>query len=348
MLDIIRKNGKTALEIDKYNMRSMMCDLVRSPQTQISGSQFEAVPIRLLSGPSKAWLGLEGSILTYRDKVWAGETTIDIPVELASFSEKRCLDGKWLIAALLSPILLLGVGGAVFGLWHLFVEWPSSTVKTGCMGTAGVLGLLAFLVLLVRFFIRDLTYALHVAPSGYSITFWVHRTKGIALRQLVDECMRRKALVEEVIAFPMKMAVSDKIFQPWKRTVGLAYLAMLPALFTKIPWLLVLVLVPIGMHLHTVCRMARTPLAYRLAAKCMYKRRWDVAEQHIALCLQQFPDYLPAHLAMIELKMRKDDNDGAESALAEIQNDLDVDTLQSIQHDIVIRRRIAQRKRDSF
>ena len=51
---------------------------------------------------------------------------------------------------------------------------------------------------------------------------------------------------------------------------------------------------------------------------------------------------------MIELKMRMDDYDGAESALAEIQNDLDVDTLQSIQHDIVIRRRIALRKSDTF
>ena len=313
-----------------------------------SDRQIDAIPIRLLSGPSKAWLGLEGSVLTYRDKVWSGETCIDIPVELASFFEKKRFKGDWLIAALLSPILLLGMGGTVFGLWHLFVTNPSETVMVGCMGTAGVLGLLAFLILLGRFCVRDTTLTLHVVPEGFAITFWANGTKGIALRQLVDESMRRKALVEETIAFPMKRAVGDRIVQPWKRTAGFVFLAILPAVFTEIPWLLVVVLVPVGLHLYSACAMARAPQAYRRAATCFSKRQWHAAGEHIATCLVQFPDDLPARLAMIELKMRMDDYDGAESALAEIQNDLDVDTLQSIQHDIVIRRRIALRKSATF
>ncbi len=87
----------------------------------------DEIRVPLLSGP-KAWITLQGSILSYREKFWSCESTVDIPLELVSFTEKKQLKGSRLIAALLSLLFLPGIGGTIIALWYLFAGKPSDTV----------------------------------------------------------------------------------------------------------------------------------------------------------------------------------------------------------------------------
>jgi hypothetical protein len=308
----------------------------------------EEIRIRSLSGPPKTWLSLHGSILTYRERFWSRESLVEIPVELVTFTEKKQFEGTRLIAALLSLFFLPAIGGAIIGLWHLFAGAPSDTVLSICMGTGAIAGFFTFLFLLVRFFIRQKTITIHVAPEDMTITFWADGKQSTELQEIIAEINRRKEMVEETMPYPMQFAVGDTIHQPWKRTVILTFLFIIPALITEIPWLLLAGLIPICMHIYSSLMGVKEPREFKQAVRHFLKREWEEARDLVDALIRRSPDYRPARLFMIELKMRLGDFDGAESSLVEIQSDLDTETLQSIQQDIVLRRRIETRKKESI
>jgi|GEM_PF-1783651 len=308
----------------------------------------DEIRIRLVSGPSKAWLSLHGSILSYREKYWSRESIIDIPIELVTFTEKKQFKGSRLIVALLSLPFLLGIGGAVIGLWYLFAGAPSETVVPICVGTGAITGFLIFLFLLVRFFIRQKTITIHVAPADMTITFWADKKRNIKLQEIIAEISHRKKMVQDTMAYPMRFAVGDTIHQPWKRTVILTLLCIIPALITEIPRLLLAGLIPICMHAYSSLMGVKEPREFRRSVRHFLKREWGQAQDLVDGLIRRSPDYLPARLFLIELKMRLGDFDGAAASLAEIQSDLDTEIVQSIQQDIVLRRRIAARKKVSI
>lgn len=306
------------------------------------------IRIRSLSGPSRTWLSLHGSILNYRERFWSRELAIDIPVELVTFTEKRQFDGARLIAALLALFFLPAIGGAIIGLWHLFAGDPSDTILSICMGTGAIAGFFTFLFLLVRFFIRQKTITIHIAPDDMKLTFWTNGKQTAQLQDLITEINQRKELVEDTMAYPMRYAVGDTLQQPWKRTVVLTFLFIIPGLITEIPWLLLAGLIPIVMYIYSSLIGAKEPHEFRQAVRHFLRREWKQALGLIEALIRREPDYRPARLFMIELKMRLGDFDGAGATLAGIQSDLDTDTLQFVQQDILIRRRIADRKRESI
>lgn len=308
----------------------------------------EEIRIRSLSEPPKTWLSLRGSILTYRERFWSRESLVDIPVELVTFTEKKQFEGTRLIAALLSLFFLPAIGGAIIGLWYLFAGTPSDTVLSICMGTGAIAGFFTFLFLLVRFFIRQRTITIHVAPEDMTITFWADNKRNVKLEEIIAEINQRKKMVQDTMAYPMRFAVGDTIHQPWKRTVVLTFLFIIPALITEIPWLLLAVLIPICMHIYSTLVGVKEPREFRQALRHFLKREWGEALDLVDGLIRRAPDYRPARLFMIELKLRLGEFDGAEATLAGIQNDLDIETLQTIQQDIVLRRRIAARKTESI
>ncbi len=162
------------------------------------------------------------------------------------------------------------------------------------------------------------------------------------------EITRRKALVVDTLAYPMRFAIGDTIHQPWKRTVILTFLFIAPALITEIPWLLLAGLIPISMHLYSRLMEIKEPREFRQAVRHFLKYEWSQARDLVYELIKSKPEYQPARLLLIELKMRLGDFDGAGALLAEIQSDLDAETLQSIQQDIVLRRRILERKKENF
>lgn len=308
----------------------------------------EEIRIRSLSGPPKTWLSLRGSVLTYRERFWSRESLVDIPVELVTVTGKKQFEGTRLIAALLALFFLPAIGGAIIGLWYLFAGAPSDTVLSICMGTGAIAGFFTFLFLLVRFFIRQKTITIHVAPEGVAITFWANGKQSAKIQEIIAEINRRKEMVQDTMAYPMRFAVGDTIHQPWKRTVVLTFLFIIPALITEIPWMLLAGLVPICMYIYSSLMGVKEPREFRQADRYFLKREWGQARDLVDGLIQTSPEYRPARLFMIELKLRLGDFDGAESTLADIQNDLDTETLQSIQQDIVLRRRIAARKTESI
>jgi hypothetical protein len=181
-----------------------------------------------------------------------------------------------------------------------------------------------------------------------SITFWADGKRNVKLQEIIVEINHRKKMVQDTMAYPMRFAVGDTMANRWKRTAVLTFLFLIPALITEIPWLLMAGLIPICMHTYSSLIGMKEPREFRQAERHLLKREWGQARDLIDALIQKTPDYRPARLFLIELKMRLGDFDGAEATLSEIQNDLDAKTIQSIQHDIVLRRRITARKTESI
>jgi hypothetical protein len=306
----------------------------------------QEIKIPLLSGSVKAWLQLQGTILSYRERSWSRECTVDIPIELITVSEWSRFKGIRLIAALLSLIFLPGIGGAVIGLWKFFTGSVPAAAISVWMGTSVIAGLIAFLLLLAMFFIRQPTITIHISPRNTAICFWLEKRQEAVIRDMIDSILSRKSTIAETITFPMRFAVGDAIQQPWKRTVILTFLFLIPAFTTEIPWLLFAGIIPICLHIYSAIRETKEPQAFRQASRLIYKREWNQARDIVRQLIITNPAYRPARLRLIELLVRLDDFDGAQSALASIQSELDTEMIQQIQQDIIVRRRVSKRKKE--
>lgn len=304
----------------------------------------DAVRIRLVSGAAKAWLCLEGTILSFREKAWSRETALEIPLELVTVSECRRLMGTRLIAALLALLFLPAIGGAILGLWYLVAGPAPERVVAMFMGTGGVFGLVAFLVLLARFFVRQTAITLTIAPDNVTIPFWLEAKRETALRGLLNDMSRRKAALTESMAHPMKQPVGDVMHQPWKRTVALAILCSIPACVLEIPWLLAAGAIPIVLHLMSLVAGMKEPPALRRAIRLYRQRAWGPARDAVESLLRERTDHRPARLLLIELLIKLAEFDRAESILAELQPDLEAETVQTIQQELIQRRRVFLRK----
>ena len=306
------------------------------------------IRVRLLKGAPKAWLCLQGTVLSYHGRFWGEESRIDVPLELVSITEKKQFRGSRLIVSLLSLLFLLGIGGAVIGLWHLITGNVPESVYSICMATCTIAGFFIFVVLLVRFFIRQKTISIYIGPEVAAISFWLDKNPAGEIRELLDEIQARKSTIDKTIFHPMSFGLRDTICQPWKRTVALTFLFSIPALVTEIPWLLFACAIPIGMHIYSMILMGKKPPEFRQAVRHLQRREWILAQDKIKKLIKSSPEYIPARLLLIELQMRLDDFDGAEITLADIQNDLDTETIESIQQTIILSRRIFKRKKLSI
>jgi hypothetical protein len=305
----------------------------------------QEIRIRLLTGPPKAWLRLQGTVVTLRERFWSREVSIDIPLELTSIRETRRRKGSRLIAALLALLVGPGLGGGAIGLWYLVSPDVPEAAQSTCM-LAGLLGgFLLFLILLVRFFIRQRVVSIVVAPRDTAISFWLDADRRQDLVDLMGEISARKAWVAESVPYPMRIATIDTVVQPWKRTVGLMILCSFPALVTEIPWLLFASAIPLGMHAYAQLRSLAQPALFRKAFGHFVRRDWSRAKALVMELLAAQPGYVPARMLLVELLMRLEDFAGAHAAFAEIEGQLDVETRQSAHQEMILRARISERKR---
>ena len=81
----------------------------------------------------------------------------------------------------------------------------------------------------------------------------------------MQEIEARKSVVEETIPYPMSFALADVFESPWRRTLLLIFICLVPVILTQIPWLLFACLIPIGMHVRSKIILARQPILYRRA-----------------------------------------------------------------------------------
>ncbi len=308
----------------------------------IDGQQ---IRIRLLRGAPKAWLCLEGTILTYCEKSWGRETTVDIPLELVTIVEKRQLKASRLIAALFSLLCGPCMTAAMVGIWYLINRSVSETALSFCLAIGALCGFILFVALLIRFFIRQTTISILVGPGPLAISFWMESGQRQALKDLVEEITDRRTLVEDTIPYPMRFALGDTVVQPWKRTVILTFLCSIPALITEIRWLLFACAIPVGFYAYSSLQALLQPSLYRRAVRRFLNKQWDQAGAVVKELVSKAPDFLPARLLHIEILMRLDDFAGATAVLADIQSNLNAETLQAIQQDIIYRTRMSKRKK---
>ena len=305
------------------------------------------IRIRPIGGPSKTWLRLEGTILSIEQKSWGWETSVDVPLEIIHFGECKQFRAMWLIAALL--ILMMPYTMFVTGLkvWeHLLGEVPRAVFVNGSM--IGMLtGIIIFLALLIRFFMRQKTIVIHFASEG-NISFWLTRKRETEIRAFLDEMQTRMVHVEENIPYALESTIGDTFQKPLMETIGLIFLFILPSSFTRKPILLWLCLIPVGMYIYSTIQNMTTPGTFRRAMRYGLRRQWQKAQECIEQCISNHPDFQPARLLLVELLMQQEDFQGAECALAGIQYNLEADAVQEIQNELILRKRITMRKKDDF
>jgi hypothetical protein len=112
-----------------------------SSEQDHSGSCGEGkeIKIRLVNGPSRGWLSLSGTILTYRGKAWGREEWVDIPLELVVTSKQKRFVGTRLILALLALLVGPALGAAVAGICSvIYIDAPESLSSISRKGREGV------------------------------------------------------------------------------------------------------------------------------------------------------------------------------------------------------------------
>lgn len=304
----------------------------------------QEIPIRLLSGPSRTWLSLSGTILTYRERVWGRESQIDVPHELIAISETKRTVGTRLIFALLALFFGPAIGGAIIGLSYLFLNDVHPGLVAILIGGGFIAGMAVFIIYLVRFFSQETSVHVDILPNGGCLEFWLCGDYHSDLSQLLAQVRSRGDAVREMISHPLRSAVGDEMENPWKTMIVATFLCAFPAFLTEIKWLLLLCVIPPLWHTCKVLASFRQPARFRQAMRSYLKGRLPEALAELEVLVQTSPTYLPAQLMKLGILARLGQFDAAADVLSCVQGDVDVDTLQSIQEELVLRRRIWERK----
>lgn len=303
------------------------------------------IKIRLMYGAARAWLCLQGTILSYRERSWSEESILDIPIELVAIEEPKPSNFSHLIAGLLSLLFLPLIGGLVVVLLSLFSGHVSETTISVCVGTSITAGFFLSMFLLSKYYILQIRLIIRIAPNNATICFGLEKKRESELRELMEEIARRKALVSETISYPMQIAARDTIYRPWRRMIVQTFVFLCPTLMTEIPWLLLAGVIPIGLCIYSELLGIKDPPALRKAMRYYRKREWAKARDAIKALIDSNPECKLAKPLLVEFLMRLEDFNEAESALARFQNEIDTETLQSIQQDIIVRKGIYERKK---
>jgi hypothetical protein len=99
-----------------------------------------------------------------------------------------------------------------------------------------------------------------------------------------------------------------------------------------------------GSHFGFSAEGAIPPGAFRQAVKCCFKQKWGDAQTHLDFLIREHPEFLPAHLMRIDLLCRQGRFNDSEMALSRVEKELDLETVHAIQEDLILRRRVWDRK----
>jgi len=304
------------------------------------------VPIKVhtLDGKSITLL-LRGIILTYIEKNWAAESSVDVPLELIKISTLKKRNGNRLILALLSFIYVPGFFYIIYCVVKLFYKNPSFHIAEIFIFAAIVFSSLTFLALFIYFLIKQENILLEIKNSNTKIDFWVHKKNKNNIHKLINEILIRQNNLDDVAPFPMDIITIDYFETPWKKIIILSLLITFPSIIFENFWLLIPAAVPFIYYLYISLLKLRCPKNIRDAYKLYDKKQWLQAAKRVDECLQDFPDFIELKLLKIDLMLRLYNFNDAENLLAEIENELDSNLLQTIQHEIIIRKRIHSRQK---
>ncbi len=293
----------------------------------------------------KAWLSLKGTILSYKERTRDSETLVDIPVELITITERYRFMGQRLVIAMASLVLSIAMGGAIAGIpyYSIFYETPK---HEGIYVITGLcIMFIPFLILIVRFFFKQRTAILWVNPDGPEISFWILKKDEQTLNDLLSGIRMRQALVEDEVPFPLSSTSAFTIERPWKKTIAQMWLFALPAIFTQKPWWLLLSLLPLGKFLWDMLYLMEQPSLYRKAYRAGLKQDWDLALAYAKQLCSDDPEYESGHELLYQVHIRRSEINEASAVLGTIRANLDPDIALQMEEQLVLRKRISDRKK---
>ena len=302
------------------------------------------IKIRPVGGKCKIQLCLSGTILICHEKAWSSETLLDIPIELISITKEKKIYGDRLIFALFSFIFVPGIFYLIYCLFKFYInDLPYSV--TSFFITAGLISsVVAFLIQFVYLFIKKESVTLTINSSELTISFWVQKKNKKDVYELIDEIQKRKKIVKKTIPYPMQLALADNFETPWKRVIVLTYFISLPGIIIKNYWLFIPAAIPLIYLLYINVINLRCPKMFRKAHKLFRQKRWNDAINCVNEVVKEYPKYLQAKLFLIELMMRTNNYSKADNVLSKIEYELDTETLQEIQQEIILRKRVFERQ----
>jgi tetratricopeptide (TPR) repeat protein len=309
----------------------------------------ESVYIRISKADNirHAYLGMEGTILLFGQRQGATDSELQIPVELVTISEGRRFKGARLIAGLLSLAMATVFGSLFYGLATSVVPAENeavrailTTLSTGVL----LLGVVAFLVLLVMFFFRVETVRLGIEPSGTVIEFYKHRQQAGEIDEFVEELRRRQGLVSDSLAAAAKRPVGfTQEHSVIPKLAAFLWIASMPAIITEKPALFVLPLGVLVWFAYGQVQYRRQPREYRQAVRRYLRGDLDGAIDALQSLRNRLADYVPAYFFLAEVFTRTGRFEEALDMASYLSRDYP-DLAQQMQSDIWLFKRIHQRR----
>jgi tetratricopeptide (TPR) repeat protein len=235
------------------------------------------------------------------------EQTTFIPVELVNVSESSRFRGSRLISALLFLLVPLIAGAITIGIVSSVFGEDSLCLKiTSCIFPLTLLaGLVFFIVFLIKFFHKNKTISLTIAPEGTTTEFWKDKKYYQHIEYLKELLKKRQSLVEESLTCPAKHTIGfSDVHSVLPKMLAAIFLFISPALITGIPQLLLLGVLPFGWFAYKEVIYRMQPKEYRQAMRNYLCRQWDNAIIMLTQLLERLPDYLPGYELLVHIYTR--------------------------------------------
>jgi hypothetical protein len=308
------------------------------------------ITIHKVDNVRHAYLGLEGTILSFDQRQAAIDSELLIPVELVTIAEGLRFKGRRLIAALLCLLLPMLLSGVI---WGLFSGWRSTaeiegTLASGILAvlSAGMLlaGFIAFLILLVMFFFRVPTIRLKIEPGGTTIEFYRQRRDAAEIDDFLEQLRLRQGIVskspETLVPRPAGFMKEQSIIP---RFAALLWLASLPALMTQRIPLLFLPVGVLGWLAYRQVQFGRQPREYRRAIRHYLRGDYNDAIDALEGLRHRVPEYLPTYFSLAEACVRGGRFEEALEVASRLASDYP-DVARRMETDIWLFKRIHQRR----
>ena len=297
-----------------------------------------------------AYLGLEGTILSFDQRQAAIDSELLIPVELVTIAEGLRFKGRRLIAALLClllPTLLSGMIGGLFSGLTSTAE-IEGTIVSGILAVLSVgmllAGFIAFFLLLVMFFFRVKTIRLKIEPGGTTIEFYRHRRQAAEIDDFLEQLRLRQGIVSKspaaLVHRPAGFMKEQSIIP---RFAALLWLASLPALMTQRVPLLFLAVGVLVWFAYRQVQYGRQPREYRQAIRHYLRGDYDDAIDALEGLRSRIPGYLPTYFCLAEACVRGGRFEQALEVASRLAGDYP-DVARHMETDIWLFKRIDQRR----
>jgi hypothetical protein len=297
-----------------------------------------------------AYLGLEGTILSFDQRQAAIDSELLIPVELVTISEGLRFKGRRLIAALLCLLLPTLLSGMIWGLFSGLTSTAEieGTIVSGILAVLSVgmllAGFIAFFLLLVMFFFRVKTIRLKIEPGGTTIEFYRHRQQAAEIDDFLEQLRLRQGIVSKspaaLVHRPAGFMKEQSIIP---RFAALLWLASLPALMTQRVPLLFLAVGVLVWFAYRQVQYGRQPREYRQAIRHYLRGDYDDAIDALEGLRSRIPGYLPTYFCLAEACVRGGRFEQALEVVSRLAGDYP-DVARHMETDIWLFKRIDQRR----